>query len=278
MSLNCEDVANLLCSDCNEDEPNRIIHIGFVKKSVTIDVTQNIIDQLLQAERACNAKIFRNTNATNDGGASSTGKGQGKQTARLLAKTHTIVATDFNITNNVTFWNSFQKTPRGYYPIYFTSNKAWIVKKTVSLMVDAKAPITDDINTFIEGNITITWSDLDTAITYTVDSDLLEACQILFESDVADWTNESGSMASVIGSEIDVLSGDDFEVSFDTDEELLTAVSDVALPTGVTIGVSGTKIVISGNSTVLGTTEIVVTASNACGLSGTTNVTLIISA
>jgi hypothetical protein len=280
MLFGCSQVANRACNDCPTEEPNRIIHIAFVKKGTTINTALALEPQLLQAEKACNAVIFRNTNATYDGGASSTGKGAGKQPTRILSKLHTIVATDFDITGQVEFWNDFQESSIGYFPVYFTSNKGWVVDSGVSLTVDAKTPITDDINTFIEGNITITWSYKKTAIPFNATPDLLELCQALFErEDLLDWENIGGSTATFNGDIITVTQSVAFDVALDTGEDLYSATTTATLPVGVTLGVLGQSITLSGTTAVLQSgLSIPVIAENACGMQGEVDITLIVEA
>ena len=279
MLFGCSQVANRACNDCPTEEPNRIIHIAFVKKGTTINTALALEPQLLQAEKACNAVIFRNTNATYDGGASSTGKGAGKQPTRILSKLHTIVATDFDITGQVEFWNDFQESSIGYFPIYFTSNNGWVVASTVSLTVDAKTPITDDINTFIEGNITITWSYKNTAIPFASTPDLLELCQALFErADLLDWEVISGTGVAV-GDVITAQATEAFSLSLDTGEDLFSVSTTATLPVGVTLSVSGQLIIISGTTaTVTAGLAVPIIAENACGMQGEVNITLIVEA
>lgn len=260
-----------VCSNCSTDEPNRIIHLALVKNgSVVVETGAGLVNSLLALEKTCEATIIRNVNGTMGEAAYQSGKGAGKQISRILSGTHSISITDFDMVNNIEFWNAMISSAKNYTMYFFTSSIAWVVKKP--LTISPSVPITDALDTFIEGMIKIDWSQkgLPTTLAVTeANVDKLDECQELFESDGL--INETGSDAtiSVDGFGISVISSEDVNCSLvsPTPIEELTIVGTV--PTGLTVTISQDKLKVRivGIPTVDGISSISVLVSNACGIS-----------
>jgi hypothetical protein len=255
--------------------------VAFVKKGTSIN-TASVITSLLQAELACNAFIVRNTNGTYDGGTAQQGKGQGRQPQRMLSKRHIATVTDFAYIDNYEFWKNIEVGATGYDLYFFTENKAWEVKG-VSLSIEAKMPITDNNETFIESAISIQWSKRENPKPYDAVTTSLDECQELFvEEDLTGFENVSGgSVVAITGDLLNQLAadtGDTFSVQIDTGETLEAAeLTSGTLPTGLAISISGSKIRILGAASETGTFEITIKATNACGISGYVTATITIS-
>lgn len=275
----CGTQARRQCDDCPEGEPNKLVHAAFVKKSVTIDYStpQTYVASILAAELACDALIVRNISGTKDAPSVKEGKGPGKRISRLVGKDHVINAVDFNYVKNVAFWNDLENSAQNYNLHYFTSNYGWPV--TVAISVNATDPITDDITTEIEGMFQVKWGQKGNPVPVLADVDALEACQQLFDGDGLAIVNQSSSTAVVVGSTATVASGSILAIAVDTNVVLDDAtVEEGTLPTGLTLSVVNENILISGTPTVPGTYPLVISAENACGVSGEWVLTIVVTA
>jgi len=269
------------CQECVTDEPNRIIHVAFVKKGTAIN-TAALATSLQQAEKACNAFIVRNTNGTYDGGTAQQGKGQGRQPQRMLSKRHIATITDFAYIDNYEFWKNMEVGATGYDLYFFTENKGWVVTG-VSLTIEAKMPITDNNETFIESAVSIQWSQRENPKPYDATTTSLDECQDLFlQSALAGFENMSGgSVVAITGSLLNQLAaetGDTFSILIDTDEDLSSAtLTSGTLPTGLVLSVLGTDVRIIGSASETGTFDITIKVVNACGIAGYIDATITIS-
>lgn len=272
------------CKDCPEDEPNRIIHAAFYLKGATINKTASgLVDSLLLLERSCDAFIVRNTNGTMAESTYQTGKGAGKQVSRVLSGTHSVTLTDFDMIDNIeNFWNKVILGAQNFYMVFFTSSTAWIVEKPLS--ITPSSPITDDINTFIEGTAKVDWSakGLPTTLRLGADEvDRLEPCAILFESEDG-FNNESGSNASI--------SADGYTISADSNDAInVRLTSPVAIdtveavtgtvPTGLDLYVTsdGLGVKLVGIVVATGTYQFTIKAANTCGVGAEFDIKVVIS-
>lgn len=266
------------CDDCAVDEPNKIVHIAFVKRGTTISTATltSAITAIEAAELACDAYVIRNVSGVYDGGVAQKGKGAGKQVSKTLSKKHTITYTDFNMLNNTAFYNDFEDQAKNYDLYYFTSNYVWVATNSF-VSVEAKEPITDNIETFIEGTVIVEWSNRNLPLPYAATVDNLADCQLLFDGSAKVFANVSGSAATIVGSEVSVASSSPLSISVNTGITLDSAVVySGTLPAGFTIETSTTFITIAGTSVADGTYELVVRGENACGISGAIEVTIIV--
>lgn len=262
------------CNDCTADEPNRIVHVAFVRKGATVNETESgLITSLLALELTCDAYIVRNVNGTMAEASYQTGKGFGKQINRVLSGTHSITITDPDIINNIKdFWNPSIANAQNYNMYFFTSSYGWAVKKPLS--ISPSAAITDDITTFIEGNIKIDWSDKGLPVPIKIGEDnvdLLEDCQPLFVNETGftkgvgdESTLSSGNLTATLPS------GDTLNISLSSGSTAIDSVSvtNGTLPTGVTASVAanGLSVILAGTPTVDGTYAFSLRAANACGV------------
>lgn len=266
------------CDDCVTDEPNKIVHLAFVKRGTTISTASltSAITAIEAAELACNAYVIRNVSGVYDGGKAQKGKGAGKQVSKTLSKKHTITYTDFNIVNNTAFYNDFEDQAKNFDLYYFTSNYVWVATNSF-ISLEAQEPITDNIETFIEGNVIVEWSNRNLPLPYAATVDDIADCQLLFDGSAMTFSNVSGSAATIVGTEISIVHSTTFNVRVNTGIALESAVAySGVLPTGLTVDNSGTYITITGTPTIAGTYELVVRGENACGISGAISLTIIV--
>ena len=184
--LSCNDEISRECSNCPEYEPNRIIHVAFVKKGTTFTTNwgtatnEERAQNLLDAELACNAIIFRNVNGTKADPTKSELPGRGRQTTQTGRTTHTVAISDHDYVTNQRngFYNALERNAKLYDFYYMTENEAWQVNDTF-LKIAAFDPITEDNTTNIIGRVDVTWQQMGNPINYAMDTDSLEGCQVI---------------------------------------------------------------------------------------------------
>jgi hypothetical protein len=276
----CEEDYPRSCDDCPIEERKKIIHVAFVRSGVTIPTTSAsaLNTALLAAELACNAVIIRNVSGEYDGGTFVEGAGPGKQISRILGGTHNAIFTDFNYVGNESFWNAFKRKSQNYYMIYFTDTRAWVVPNALTVL--PKPAFDRDNQGFIEADITVKWSSADNPVSYLADPDALNNCQVLFDFDTLDgFEQNSGDESTIDGTSISIDEDDNMNIYVDTEATIASVeVTSGTLPTGLTIEVSGTAILISGSPSVAGTYDLTIRASSACGVSGEFSITITVNA
>lgn len=275
----CQTQSPRSCDACPEDELNKIVHVALVKRGTTITTTTAALftSTLLAAELACNAFVIRNVSGTKAAPTAKEGKGPGKLIKRILAKEHSIEFIDFDYVNNVSFWNDFEINSVNYALYYFTDTYGWVASTTF-ISTNAKDPISDDNTTFIEGTIGITWTQKGNPLPYKANVDGLATCQNLFTY-TSPFINQSSSAATIVGDTITIAHSATLSARYNTSVSALSDVSiisDDQLPTGITLSVSTTYIVLSGSTTETGTYNLTIKAENACGVSTDFDITLIV--
>lgn len=278
--FSCSTTPSRSCGDCIEEELNKVVHAAFVARGTSID-TSSIVDDLLTAELTGSAYIIRNVSGGYDGGKGSFGKGLGKQIKRLLGKAHTLTFIDFDYVSNAQFWADMELSASNYDLYFFTDTKGWVVANAY-LSIEAQAPITDDNQTFIEGTIVVTWSKKNNPLNYDTNVDDLASCQQLFDGAALHFSNQSGSTATIITGTTDEI--DMTRITTSLVAHLNTAISlesaevlSGTLPTGLTLGVSGNYITLSGTTTqAIGSYTVIVKGSNAVGVSGQKTIKFVI--
>lgn len=275
--LGCNNTEPVMrCTDCSDEKSNRILHTAYVKRTVTIPTT-SIISSLLAAELAGNAYIDRNVNGEYDGGTFSDRTGRGKQDTQNGSAVHNVVYTSFTPVTNRPFHNDFKDVASNYYMIFFTDGLAHYADSPLRFM--PSAPITRDLNTFLETNITVRWTNKDLPDVYSVDETLLEACPNLFTFDEDNLFPQSGSDGTLVGDTVTIDVNDGLDIRYDAFTALAYAELDAdsdELPAGVTISVSGNALIISGTPTETGTFELIVICRNTTGVAGVVTVTLVV--
>lgn len=276
--LGCNNTVPVLkCSDCPDEYANRIIHVAFIKRGVTIPTT-SVISSLLAAELAGNAYILRNVNGEYDGATFSDRTGRGKQDTQNGSAVQNVVFTDFTPIKNRTFHNEFKNIASNFYMIYITESVAHYANSPMRMMPNGA--ITRDLNTLQEAQITVRWTNKDLpSVVSGINDELLEACPELFTFVEDDWYVQSGADGTFVGDELTIATGGDLDARYDA----FTTISSVeldensdALPTGVSLGYSGNAIRVYGTPTVAGTSELIIIGRNTTGVAGTVTLTLIV--
>lgn len=268
------------CDDCPEDELNKVVHVGFVKRGTSIG-TATITTDLLAAELAGNAYIIRNVSGSYDGGKGTYGKGLGKQLKRLTSKAHQLSFIDFNYVSNAAFWSDMEASASNYDLYFFTDTKGWVVQNAF-VSIEATGKVTDDNTTFIEADILVTWVKTQNPLPYTTDVDSLATCQLLFDGNSVSFANISGSTATIVTGATDEIDG--VHASTVVNARLNTGLAlsavevvDGTLPAGLTLGYTGNFITLTGTPTTSGTSTVIIRGSNATGVAGEKTVRFVIS-
>jgi hypothetical protein len=260
----------------DEGEPNRLVHVAFVKKGTSIDMTSasTFKTDILAAEVAGNATIVRSITGQKAEPSVKTAPGAGLQSIKTVGKEHTITAIDPQYVDNVAFWNGIENNGSLYDLFYWTTNKVW-KPSTKGLSITVADPITDDITTEMAGKFTVTWSQKTNPLPYnSAAEDFVEGPTLSFTSIVAGpGTNEATFAGAVI-----TLSGvsDDLsaQITFSPSASTYELDDDSTLPTGITLSEDG---ILSGAITANGTYKFTVLAYATNGFQGVQEITLIVS-
>lgn len=271
------------CSDCVTDERNKVVHVAFVKRGTSIGTSASVGD-ILSAELSGLAYVIRNVSGSYDGGKATYGKGLGKAIKRLLAKTHTLTFIDFDYVENAQYWADMEGQAQNYDLYFFTDTQVW-VQTNAYLSIEAVGKITDDNTTFIEADITATWSYASNPINYNADVDSLSSCQQLFDGTALSFYNISGSTATIIAGtgsipdEIDMVHASSVLNARLNAGAAIASVSviDGTLPAGLTLSYTGNFLTLSGTATTAGTATVIVKGANATGVAGQKSVKFVIS-
>lgn len=276
--IGCNNQSPRLNEDCFDNgEANRIVHTGFVRKGTTIATTSAAAfkTDMLAAELAGNAYIIRNVNGTKAAPSIKEGKGAGLQVKRIVGKEHSITAVDIQYINNVQFWNDFENNASNFDLYYWTTNYVWKTIPT-ALFVAMSDPIGDDITTDIEASFTVTWSQKGNPLNYpSAAVDFVQSQQLAFANLTAGaGTNEStiaGAVLTLAGATDDV----SININFTPAATTYALASGSTLPTGLTLSTAG---VLGGNTVVAnGTYRFSVIGTNAFGIQGQQEITLVVS-
>jgi hypothetical protein len=277
----CYNTPSRACEDCVTDELNKIVHVALVKRGTPIG-TSTISADILTAELAGNAYVIRNVSGAYDGGKGSFGKGLGKQLKRLLSKAHTLTFIDFSYVANTQYWIDMENQASNFDLYFMTDTQAWVVTNAF-LSIEAMGKITDANETFIEADISVSWSKKANPLNYTTSVDSLATCQQLFDGTTVSFLNVSGSTGTIVPGvtdEIDLTrSASSLNSRLQTGINLSSvAVVSGTLPTGLLLSYSGPYITLTGTTTQLaGTYTVVIKGANAVGVAGSKTVKFVIS-
>lgn len=275
--IGCNNQYARLNEDCFDNgEPNRIVHAAFVRKGTVISMLSatSYKTDILAAELAGNAYIIRNVNGTKAAPSIKEGKGAGLQVKRIVGKEHSITAVDIQYINNVQFWNDFENNAQNFDLYYWTTNYVWKTVPT-ALSVAMSDPITDDITTEIEASFTVTWSQKGNPLNYLSGAvDFVQSQQLVFAS----LTIGAGINESTIAGAVLTLAGVSDDVSilinFTPAAATYTLAGGSVLPAGLTLSTAG---VLSGIISANGTYRFSVIGTNAFGIQGQQEITLVVS-
>lgn len=268
---------------CATEEGAGIYHVALVRKGTTISKTSPTayMQSILDAEKACNAFILRNTYGTYDGGTAQFGKSYGGGTPRRIGSEHTLTVADPQYVGNETFWNAFIYQSNQFDVYFFTQTRVWAITGK-ALVVDPKGAIVEDFKEIIEGQIAIKWNDKNNPVSEEINMDgiavypSLAAGTVVSNGDETyNATNHTITVSKV--TELDVLIPFTSAVTHSIpDAAELSALEDA----GATVADTGAGLRINAATNALteGTYAFTVKGANSCGIAGTQAFTLVVTA
>lgn len=143
------------------DELGRVRHVGWVRCTLFSGPSpfnpSSLTDWNL-AIAAGNAILIRDVRGTYDGGSATKNAGYGSKPSRLTGKTHTLTYFDPRVINNCDFYNRLHYIGSEYRFFFFTATRVWQVLRPTS--ATPTMPIAEDLNSIVEFNVTVEWSDI----------------------------------------------------------------------------------------------------------------------
>jgi hypothetical protein len=279
--FSCSNIPARSCEDCVTDELNKVVHAAFVKRGTSISTTSMVSD-ILAAELLGNAYVIRNVSGSYDGGKATFGKGLGKQLKRMTGKAHALSFIDFSYVANAQYWIDMESQAANFDIYFFTDTYGWVVTNA-PVSIEATGKITDDNQTFIEGEIAVTWAKKSNPLNYSASVDDLATCPQLFDGESVSFSNQSGSTGTIVpgqSDEIDLTRNvSSLNARLQTGYNLASvSVLSGTLPTGLTLSYSGPYITLTGTtSQAAGTYTIVIKGANSVGIAGQKTVKFVIS-
>lgn len=162
------------CDPCEETEFGRIRFHGYIKKGFTFsDPTSPTEWQ--QAVADGNVIIIPKSNGSFDGGSPKEGPGYGDQETTNLGSAYVANVKDPNYASNYSFYNTLKRS-RNWKFFYGTSSKIHITN--VACSVFPKNPVADDINSVVEWDVQIKWSDSNLPKPYDIPEGIFDNCFI----------------------------------------------------------------------------------------------------
>lgn len=269
----CDDAADDISrvAYCNpEEEGAGIYHAALVKKGTVIDKStpDTYRTSLLAAETACNAYILRNIYGNYDGGTAQFGKSYGGATPKKIGGEHTTTLADPQYVGNEDFWNSMSDRAAGYNLHMIGQTRAWEIDKP--LTVTSKGAIVEDFKEIIEGEITIKWNDRNNPVSVPFNREGIETYPTLTTGALV-----NNGTATINGYTITEAAAAAIDVEIPVTGAVSYALAaGSSLPTGLAFDTETG--VLSGSVATEGTYTFVLTGSNACGITGGKEITLII--
>lgn len=279
--FSCDNIPARSCEDCITDELNKVVHAAFVYRGTDISTTAMVAD-ILAAELLGNAYVIRNVSGSYDGGKASYGKGVGKQLKRMTGKAHALAFIDFSYVANAQYWIDMEAQAPNFDLYFFTDTFGWVVSNAY-LSIEAVGKITDDNQTFIEGEIAVSWAKRSNPLNYTALVDSLATCPQLFDGETVSFANQSGSTGTIVPGQTDEIDLTRNVSSLNCRLQTGINLSSVSvlsgtLPTGLTLSYSGPYITLTGTTTqAAGTYTIVIKGANSVGVAGQKTVKFVIS-
>lgn len=241
-----------------------------------------MVSDILAAELAGTAYVIRNVSGAYDGGKASFGKGLGKQLKRMVGKAHALTFIDFSYVANAQYWIDMELQAANFDLYFFTDTYGWVVTNA-PVSIEAMGKITDDNQTYIEGDIAVSWAKKSNPINYSASVDSLAICPQLFDGQAISFTNVSGSTGTIVPGQTDEIDLTRNISSLNSKLQTGYTLSSVSvlsgtLPTGLTLSYSGPYITITGTTTqAAGTYTIVVKGANSVGVAGQKTIKFVIS-
>jgi hypothetical protein len=154
MSYLCQ-LEPYLCLSCDQPENGRISAVAYVVKGAPLSNPSDVQEWV---NLICNnlAIVIPSVRGTYDGGSAIEQTGYGRQTTFRAGANHEVQYMHPWVCENVAFYNSLMRVANNYEFWFMTGSK--LHKGGDGIYVNAQMPITDDVSSLIEFNVTVRWS------------------------------------------------------------------------------------------------------------------------
>lgn len=188
LSLTCPSVGCYQNYNCDPEFQNKIIAVAYVKKSANMDPAlkedpEAWMDVFMQLYLDGDAYLTFNTSGEKPRPDTATTSGRGMQTTKALAKTHTVNYMDMQgITRtNVSWYCDMLSSAQLYDFYYFTPQLIWDASGSYVTVIGDPV-ITNELNTYMQAEVTVTWVSKCNPLPYTFTTDtFLEGLYFMIE-------------------------------------------------------------------------------------------------
>lgn len=187
-SLICPTVGCYQNYNCDPEFQNKIIAVAYVKKSADLDPAlkddpEAWMDVFMQLYLDGDAYLTFNTSGEKPRPDTATTSGRGMQNTKTLAKTHTVNYMDMQgvTLTNVQWYCDMLSSAQQYDFYYFTPGRIWDASGSYVTVIGDPV-ITNELNTYMQAEVTVTWVSKCNPLPYTFDTDtFLEGLYFIIE-------------------------------------------------------------------------------------------------
>jgi hypothetical protein len=176
-SLICPTVGCYQNYNCDPEFQNKIIAVAYVKKSADLDPAlkddpEAWMDVFMQLYLDGDAYLTFNTSGEKPRPDTATTSGRGMQNTKTLAKTHTVNYMDMQgvTLTNVAWYCDMLSSAQQYDFYYFTPGRIWDASGSYVTVIGDPV-ITNELNTYMQAEVTVTWVSKCNPLPYTFDTD-----------------------------------------------------------------------------------------------------------
>jgi hypothetical protein len=271
--------SNVVCGEGDGPlEKARISDVAFVKKGlITGGDFATISAKIKTLEAACNAFVIRDLIGSYDGGTPTEAEVGGRSKTKTVNRAHVVSLSDrIYAGENEDFWSVMEEQAAQYDVFLFTEKRAWVVQNT-ALKIVVKPEISNDPDAYIAAAVTLTWSKLALPRSIPFDRGILEDAPFL---PFVSLTSVGGAGTVTNQTTVTVPENDPIEVT-----ALFTGATGYELrgldeaglgESDLTATAAGHVVSAAGLS--VGTYQIFVRGTNACGILGEVGVKLVVTA
>lgn len=177
-SLICPTVGCYQNYNCDPEFQNKIIAVAYVKKSADLDPalkddSEAWMTAFMQLYLDGDAYLTFNTSGEKPRPDTATTSGRGMQNTKTLAKTHTVNYMDMQgvTLTNVAWYCDMLSSAQLYDFYYFTPNRIWDASGSYVTVIGDPV-ITNELNTYMQAEVTVTWVSKCNPLPYTFNTDI----------------------------------------------------------------------------------------------------------
>lgn len=172
MSYQCQQLADFICDTCLTPEKGRVRGVAFTKIGVDI---LDPSDPQVWKNIECNdlGVIIPAVRGNYDGGSILEGPGYGSQKFRQIGTDHTVVYNHLWSCENKDFYDSIREVSDYE---FWMATESKIFRSVVAISAQPTMPITDDVASELEFQVTVKWSQKQLPQCYDIPGDIFESC------------------------------------------------------------------------------------------------------